>query len=730
VSGWKVERWGGVRVAGLDAGLPSRLRLSKTCAIWDALFGLRQKGAELRDKLLPLLHLEVARPEVEAKNRRTLLQIKRDLFNGRPIAKLFPGPELSAETTALLSEKQALERSIATTERNLAMTWKAEVRAIHNEMWRCLAQPNLLRGLLLSNTAQAAFALRAVAHQSIPLLNARKLKMLSAIARLATRAALRPTPFSTFASAGLLDWQRKPEIHPTLPADAISTRLSLAIAPLRAYLNQKAGFVVLPRLTGDPENLGALGKRVPEVAALAEAVTCYAAAPPTKRQNILQEIQRTLSTDGSPVYEDILIDPEMGPPPPCPPQEALAMLEPVLHFARSSLTDMPHLMLCQAYILRHGIGGVCEDVGGFLSHLLGLGGFVNGLRRAASPPAWLNSPIRNAAENEAQACIHCPADWFFDLPARASCCDLALFFSLGAKELVLNSVQSGRGKYLSRFLHQGNPQHARALRDLRTSLATEDPLPVALPADLDINFQIHPPLCAYAFDLGQAEVDGVQKLPLSDFTLRFDERARCLELRSRRLDRVVEPIQLGFLRDMNLPDSLLLLRALSPRLRDETLSERVAVHDTLDIMCLASGRMPPPFRPRLTVGRVVLERARWIIRSGDIPRPTPGEENSAHLDRLLTWLMKTGLPRQCTVHPLALGAGRVIPQFLDWASPYGPPVLRYLARGTSEAIDQLVLRENLPLPEETPLRRDGTHYVAEWVLQARYRTGESRHAAH
>jgi hypothetical protein len=722
-----------VRVAGLDAGLPRRLRLSKTCSIWDALFGLRQKRAEVRDKLLPLLHLEVARSEIEAKDRRTLLQIKRNLFNGRPIAELFPAPGLSAETTALLSETQALERSIANTERKLATTWKAEVRAIHNEMWRCLAQPNLLQGLILSNAAQAAFALRAVANQSIPPLNSRKLKMLSAVAKFATRAALRPTPFSTFASAGLLDWQRKPEIHPTLLADAISTRISLAIAPLRTYLNKKVGLVVLPRLTGDPENLSALGTRVPAVAPLAEAVTCYATAPSAKRQSILQEIQRALSNDGSktePVYEDILIDPEMGPSPPCPPQEALAALEPVLHFVRSSLTDMPHFMMCQAYILRHGIEGVCEDVGGFLSHLLGLGGFVHELRRTTSPPAWLNSPIRNAAENAAQACIHCPPDWFFDLPARAACCDLALFFSLGAKELVLNGVQSGRGKYLSRFLCQGNPQHARALRDLRTSLATEDPLPIALPADLDINFQIHPPLCAYAFDLGQAEVDGVEKLPLSDFTLRFDQRARCLELRSRRLDRAVEPIQLGFLRDMNLPDSLLLLRTLSPRLRDETLSERVAVHDSLDAMCLASGRMPPAFRPRLTVGRVVLERARWIIRLGDVPRPAPGEENSAHLDRLLTWLAKTGLPRQCTVHPLALSAGRGIPHFLDWASPYGPPVLRHVARGAGNAMDQLVLREHLPLPEETPLRRDGTPYTAEWVLQARYRAGESRHAAH
>jgi len=95
----------------------------------------------------------------------------------------------------------------------------------------------------------------------------------------------------------------------------------------------------------------------------------------------------------------------------------------------------------------------------------------------------------------------------------------------------------------------------------------------------------------------------------------------------------------------------------------------------------------------------------------------------------LTWLAKTGLPRQCTVRPLASSPARAIPQFLDWASPYAPTVLRNLARGTDAATDHMILREQLPLPEETPLRRDGSPHVAEWVLQARYRESETHYAA-
>ncbi len=725
MSDWRFLRWGAVRVAGLDAGLPSRLRLVQTCQVWDAIACIRSQEAELSFRLFPFLHLEIGQPDISAHTRRWLLNVKRSLFNGRAISDSSVPLDIGSELRILLAEHQVLESSKQAMTRDLEITFRREMRQIHGEMKECLAEPNLLNGLLLSSSALADFALASVrSDKANPRLKARRVKSLSAIARFATRAAVRPTPFSTFAAAGILDWQKKSASRPSLQPDAISTRLAVSVSALRTLLTEGDSCDSGSRLIGDQHNLEELGSRSPKAAFLATTLARYVSAPPPDRQSILQEIRRVFHVDDSktaPLYEDVDIDLLDGPAPPCSAREALAVFDPVLRLARSSGTEMPHIQMCQAFMLRYGLNGVCEDVGEFISGLMQQHGFVDKLRVVASPPAWLNSPLRGAADSTEQFCVECPKGWFLDLPVSDAPCDIALFFSLGKNEMVLTGLQSGRSKYLSRFLSPNNPRHVGVLQDIREFFSRESPLPVAIPADLDTNFQIHPPLCAYVFDFGQPGISGVDKLPLGDFTLRFDQETRCLNLHSRTLGCTVEPIHLGFLRDINLPDSLFLLRALSPRLRDETLSERVAIHQSLDMNCMYAGSTPPLFRPRLVVGHLVLERARWIIRADEIPVSEPGEKDIVYIDRLFSWLAAKGLPRQCTIQPLELNM-HATPQFLDWASPYVTSVLRHLSRGTSHSPETfLLIREHLPLCEETPMIRNGKPHVAEWVLQASFR---------
>lgn len=60
-------------------------------------------------------------------------------------------------------------------------------------------------------------------------------------------------------------------------------------------------------------------------------------------------------------------------------------------------------------------------------------------------------------------------------------------------------------------------------------------------------------------------------------------------------------------------------------------------------------RYPPAsaveYAPRLTVGAVVLARARWRMRAGEFPAPAKGEDRGVYLIRLARWLGERGIPR-------------------------------------------------------------------------------------
>jgi hypothetical protein len=53
--------------------------------------------------------------------------------------------------------------------------------------------------------------------------------------------------------------------------------------------------------------------------------------------------------------------------------------------------------------------------------------------------------------------------------------------------------------------------------------------------------------------------------------------------------------------------------------------------------------------PRVEVGRVVLQRARWFTRAGRVPTRSRGEPDAEYLLRLLGWLRETGIPTHCFV---------------------------------------------------------------------------------
>jgi hypothetical protein len=470
-------------------------------------------------------------------------------------------------------------------------------------------------------------------------------------------------------------------------------------------------------------------------------LAAYPDAGPARRLDIVEAIATTLRRSQRDVlYEDILLDGESLPHAGLPTSDLLETAGPALQLVHSSMSELPHILMCEAFLARFGPDGRCDDVPALLTSLWRDNEFVERVRQALSAPAWLKSPIVEAAGRTDRAVVECPGEWFDDLPRTADHCDVALLFQVVAADaaalaagqytIVLNDVQSGRGKYLSRYLGGEDDTSRRALADIRESLARDVPRPIEVRATLGTNFQLHPRLCHLSLELGDPCDTGDRSLPLDDLSLEFDVSARRLVLSSASLGQPVEPLHLGFLRDGNLPTPLFLLRALSPRYRDETVSERVALYRVLDGRALVRGEQAPRFRPRLQVGRLIIERARWMVPLDEVPRYEAGAGAGGHVSRVLGWLQREGLPERCTAQVWQTLPGGVMelatPVYIDWYSPLAVAAVRSLARATRGGPEQeapsLVLRELLPAPEDALLHVDGKAHVAEWLAQFRLRS--------
>ncbi len=417
------------------------------------------------------------------------------------------------------------------------------------------------------------------------------------------------------------------------------------------------------------------------------------------------------------------------------PREIESILAPALMLGRSSINDAPHHAMCDAFIARFGEHGICDDVSAFIIDLLDDQRLIGKIRSSLTPVAWLNSPLGTAILGATGESVSLERDLFEQLPSRAGQFAFAAFAQVVAPtdkgllsadfHIVLNGLQSGRHKYLSRYLNHRSPTTDAALVRFRRQFAeSEDPMPVELKADLNLNFQVHPRLTCCELEVSpSSNADPTKTIPLSDLSLRYEAAKGALRLRSARLGRDVEPIHLGFLRDLNLPNGLLLIRALSHRFGEETAAERSNVYGLIDRSIAAGRGHLPHHRPRLKVGRLILARARWAIPFVQVPRQAGGEPLPTYFRKLTQWRTENGLPSRGFVRRLSsgsLGPKDFEPaQYLDFTNPFSLYMLRRLLpnAGDGEPRGWLVLEELLPDPEDAPLFIDGKAHVSELLLE-------------
>jgi hypothetical protein len=501
-----------------------------------------------------------------------------------------------------------------------------------------------------------------------------------------------------------------------------------------------------PRTLPDHAGLLALSRRLDQlgdarlsgqVLEIAGLVADYPRTPAQERAKHLVDLNRTLGLDPDvvPLYVDKtlhgLTSARLGIALP----NLRDIIRPALTLAHAVLSDEPHRWLCGAFLERFGPSGTCRDVPALLTDLIQDDRLMSNLRRISNPVLWMNSPLGDAIAEADKKSISLDPSLFESMDTPDGPCSLAAFVQLDAPNLhalragdyrvVLNGVQSGRYKYLSRYLGGRDPTAQLALAEVREKFASSaDPMPVEIMPVLGLNFQVHPQLTSWALEIpGEPSPDPERTLPLSDLSLRFDSEVRQLKVSSTRLQRDIEPVHLGFLRDLNLPDQLLLIRALSPRISEDTVSERVKVYDVLDRSDAARKLPLRRYRPRLEAGRLVMERARWAIPLAEVPLQFPGESRAAFFRRLTMWRRDAGLPARGFVRRLMPGvagaAAHTTPQYLDFNNPFTFAVIQRLATRNEHRLQSgwLLMRELLPSPENAFLTVNGRSHVSELLVQ-------------
>jgi hypothetical protein len=495
-----------------------------------------------------------------------------------------------------------------------------------------------------------------------------------------------------------------------------------------------AGLLAMSRLVeqlGDPT----MAHRIVEIA---EAIADYPQSGASRRAEHVSKLNKVLGCSAkAPLYVDKTVHGIHGEALGISLEELTEVLRPALKLARASTTEQPHQLLCNAFIDEFGARGICTDVAAFVIGVVEDDRLMPRLRRPTTPVSWLNSQLgKSISDADGEGTVSLDVASFDRLDAPPGRFAFAIFAQIlgspsrdqraGDQRVVLNGVQSGRHKYVSRYLGDSHPTAGRALKSMRAQFAAaRDPLPVELLPNSELNFQMHPLLTPWALETPEGGTNTrVSTIPLSDLSVRFDETLCQLRVSSARTGRDVEPVHLGFLRDLNLPDQTLVLRALSPRIAEETASERADVYGLIDRSDALRALPLRRYRPRIQVGRLVLARARWALPFAEIPMPGVKESHATYFRRLSRWRADNDLPARGFVRRLRSGMvdlhSYYTPQYVDFDTPFGGTALQRLISddGNRAGIDGwLLIDELLPLPEHASLAIDGRPHVAELLVE-------------
>jgi hypothetical protein len=264
--------------------------------------------------------------------------------------------------------------------------------------------------------------------------------------------------------------------------------------------------------------------------------------------------------------------------------------------------------------------------------------------------------------------------------------------------LVLNNVMLGHGRAIARL---SQLQESAGIVPAIVSRSKRDYYTRSLPfveasgtfgSSLNQRIRIAEHQLDYPFSANAASDSAT--VPLSNLTVRHDG-SPTLKLFSRELGGEVRPLYLGLVAEGLLPPALRCLillfgetvglfhvrqRLFHPRRLDEV-SDRVTAS------------------PRISIGRVTMERASWVVRTSGVPISEKRERPTAHLLDLTRWLDNNGIPRQCFVRALDPPRPNAIPNPL--ATEHKPLWVDFENWALILAFHRMIRKKELTIFEES-----------------------------
>jgi hypothetical protein len=276
----------------------------------------------------------------------------------------------------------------------------------------------------------------------------------------------------------------------------------------------------------------------------------------------------------------------------------------------------------------------------------------------------------------------------------------------------------------SRFAHSlaetGNEWIVPALRHTLDRLQPPDAVFAELRGSYDSsNLNLHPQVTDYELACpGEISMrPAVEQIPLTDLFLQDDVYQGRLRLYSKRLNKEVIPVYLGFLLPMMLP-------AIQQVLLNFSSINFCMPGLWLDVSPARSQDEQDGvlFYPRICYKHLMLQRAMWKMPLTAFPSRASQEADSDYFQRILRWQKQHHLPARVFLRIEAPSqgesAGRMMsmrkPLFVDFTNYFSVALLESVLR---KATGQLVLSEMLPGREDLWFEYEGKGYVTELLIE-------------
>lgn len=274
----------------------------------------------------------------------------------------------------------------------------------------------------------------------------------------------------------------------------------------------------------------------------------------------------------------------------------------------------------------------------------------------------------------------------------------------GSPAAVLNAVHAGHRRAIGRLHHLLGRAGAAPERSAELGLPLAE-----FGGRFDSALNTRTPSTRYEIDYPGAATgrDPEHRVRLGELDVVHEPATDLVQLHSARLNSRVDPVHLGMMGELALPAvAVFLERAFAP-----TYLFHPSVPPLISPRELAGTAAPQRF-PRVCVGDVVLQRARWLVPADQAPTRADAGSDWGHLLALAEWCYTHGIPERCFVRgwkpDAELGKARK-PIYVDFAAWHLVALFDREAR--SNAV--LVIDEALP----DPLAEDAPAHVTEYYVE-------------